>query len=58
MIFRVSIGDLTALLDDELTDERPTPEVSRDYLKACGDQVLAMYEALPDGLVVDTDGDT
>lgn len=57
MIYRVSIGELTALLDDEMDDERPTPEVSRDYLRACADQVIALYEALPDGLAVDTDGD-
>ena len=56
MIFRVSIGELSALLDDEMV-ERPTPEVSRDYLKACSDQVLALYEALPDGLTIDSDGD-
>lgn len=46
MIYRVSIGELTALLDDEL-DERPTPELSRDYLKVCGDEALRMFEALP-----------
>ena len=55
MIYRVSIGELTALLDDELTDERPTPEVTRDYLKVCADQVVALYEALPDGVMVDPD---
>lgn len=46
MIFRVSIGDIACLLDDEL-DERPTPEHARDYLKACGDEVVRVYEALP-----------
>jgi len=48
MIYRVSLGDLTALLDDEITDERPTPEVSRDYLKACADQVMGLYNTLPE----------
>ena len=45
MIYRASIGDCTALLDDEMTDERPTPEHSRDYLRACSDQVIALYQA-------------
>jgi hypothetical protein len=56
MIFRVSIGELAALLDDEMV-ERPTAEVSRDYLKACSDQVLALYEALPDGVIADPESD-
>lgn len=46
MIFRVSIGEIVALLDDEL-NERPTPEHARDYLKVCGDEVVRVYEALP-----------
>ena len=46
MIFRVSIGELTSLLDDEL-DERPTPELCRDYLKVCADEALRMYNNLP-----------
>jgi len=57
MIFRCQIGDLSALLDDEMVDERPTPEVSRDYLRACSDQVLAIYQAMPDAAVVDGDGE-
>ena len=46
MIFRVSIGEIVSLLDDEL-NERPTPEHARDYLKVCGDEVVRVYEALP-----------
>ena len=46
MIFRVSIGEIVCLLDDEL-DERPTPEHARDYLKVCGDEVVRVYESLP-----------
>jgi hypothetical protein len=47
MIFRVSIGELTTLLDDEITDERPTPEVAADYLHRCGTEVLRVYTDLP-----------
>ena len=48
MIYRVSIGDINVLLDDEMTDERPTPEVARDYLRACSDQAETIYGALPE----------
>ncbi|MGZ4519761.1 MAG: hypothetical protein ACXVX9_00125 [Mycobacteriaceae bacterium] len=47
MIFRVSIGELTTLLDDEITDERPTPEVAADYLHRCATEVLRVYTDLP-----------
>ena len=46
MIFRVSIGDVAVLLDDEL-EERPTPEHCRDYLKACTDEAARLYNLLP-----------
>ena len=46
MIFRVNIGDVAVLLDDEL-DERPTPEHCRDYLKACTDEAARLYDLLP-----------
>ena len=45
MIFRVAIGEIACLLDDEM-DERPTPEHARDYLKVCGDEVLRVYAGL------------
>ena len=55
MIFRASIGDVTALLDDEITDERPTPEHARDYLRACSDETLRLFSALPDAEPAATD---
>jgi hypothetical protein len=55
MIFRASIGDLSALLDDEMTDERPTPEVAADYLTRCVQGVTALYEAMPDGVHIEGD---
>jgi hypothetical protein len=45
MIFRVAIGEIACLMDDEM-DERPTPEHARDYLKVCGDEVLRVYAGL------------
>ena len=57
MIYRVSIGDLVnVLLDDEMTQERPTPEVARDYIRACSDEALRTYNETPAALIV-TDGD-
>jgi hypothetical protein len=53
MIYRACIGDYSVLLDDELTDERPTPEVAADYLARCVDQVLKMYDAIPDVMTND-----
>ena len=47
MIFRVSLGDINVLLDDDITDERPTPEVCRDFLRACADEALRTYNELP-----------
>jgi hypothetical protein len=47
MIFRVSIGELTTLLDDEINDERPTPEVAADYLHRCATEALRIYTDLP-----------
>jgi hypothetical protein len=47
MIFRVSIGELTTLLDDEINDERPTPEVAADYLHRCATECLHIYTELP-----------
>jgi hypothetical protein len=47
VIFRVSIGELTTLLDDEINDERPTPEVAADYLHRCATEVLHLYTELP-----------
>lgn len=52
MIFRVSLGDLSVLLDDEL-EERPTPEHCRDYLKACTDEALRAYNELPSAAEAD-----
>jgi len=59
MIFRASVGELHVLLDDEMCDERPTPEVAADYLTRCIQGVTALYEAMPDEAVipVDTEGD-
>lgn len=58
MIFRASIGDLNVLLDDEMTDERPTPEVAADYLGRCVSGVMKLYDAMPDGITVDSDTET
>ena len=55
MVFRISIGGITTLLDDEMTDERPTPEHARDYLRACTDEDLRIYEALPAEASADTE---
>ena len=55
MIFRASIGELNVLLDDEMVDERPTPEQAEDYLGRCVRSVVKMYDAMPDGVVVDSD---
>lgn len=58
MIFRVSIGELTTLLDDEINDERPTPEVAADYLHRCATEVLRVYSELPaEALTVADDED-
>lgn len=46
MIYRANIGDVAVLLADEL-DERPTPEISRDYLRACTDEAARLYSLLP-----------
>ena len=48
MIFRASINDMDVLLDDEITDSRPTPECAADYLHRCVEQVVALYSSLPD----------
>ena len=48
MIYRASIGDLTILLDDEMVEERPTPEVAQDYLTRCATEVVKLYEQIPD----------
>ena len=55
MIFRASIGDLNVLLDDEMTEERPTPEQAEDYLGRCVRGVVKLYEAMPDGITIDSD---
>jgi hypothetical protein len=58
VIFRVSIGELTTLLDDEITDERPTPEVAADYLHRCATEVLRVYTDLPAEALAAQDDDT
>lgn len=45
MIFQVRIGDYDALLDDEISTQRPTPEVAADYLHRCATVVLGLYTA-------------
>ena len=58
IIFQANIGDLRVTLDDEMVDERPTPEVAADYLSRCVSGVVKLYEAIPDGVIVDSDLDT
>lgn len=48
MIYRASIGELCILLDDEMIEERPTPEVAEDYLTRCINGVIEMYTQIPD----------
>lgn len=45
MIFTCRVGDYEAMLDDELTDERPTPELALDYLTRCAQVTVGMYTA-------------
>jgi hypothetical protein len=45
VIFTCRVGDYEAMLDDELTDERPTPELALDYLTRCAQVVHGMYAA-------------
>jgi hypothetical protein len=45
MIFTCRIGDYETGLDDELVEERPTPELALDYLTRCAQVVHAMYDA-------------
>ena len=48
MILQVAIGsDVNITFDDEITDERPTPEVVDDYLSRLRQQALIAYLALP-----------
>ena len=52
MIFTCRVGDYECMLDDELTDERPTPELALDYLTRCAQVVHGMYAA---GLACETE---
>ena len=45
MIFQCRIGDYESLLDDEMSDSRPTPEHAADYLTRCAQIVLGLYVA-------------
>lgn len=57
MIYRVSIGNMVdVLLDDEL-EERATPEVCRDYIRACSDEALRTYLETPDPVPYGAKGD-
>ena len=57
MIFRASIGELAILLDDEMSDERPTPERAQDYLTRCVTEVVRMFELMPDAEPATPEGD-
>ena len=43
------------VLDDEINDERPTPEVAADYLHRCATEVLRVYSELPAEAVAGAD---
>lgn len=45
MIYQCRIGDYDALLDDEMSDQRPTPEQAADYLTRCASVVIGLYTA-------------
>ena len=57
MIYRASIGELCILLDDEMVDERPTPEVANDYLTRVAAQVVKLYNEIPDTAPAEAGGD-
>jgi hypothetical protein len=52
VIYRVSIHEIAVLLDDEMVEERPTPEVAADYIRRCATEVLRVYSELPDGALI------
>ena len=43
MIFQTRIGEFEAMLDDEITDQRPTPEQALDYLTRCAQITYSLY---------------
>ena len=55
MIYRCVIGSMVEILLDDELDERPTPEVARDYIRACSDEALRTYLAIPDSVAVKAD---
>ena len=43
MIFSARVDDCEVLLDDEMTDQRPTPEAASEYLHRAVSEVLTLY---------------
>ena len=48
MILQVKISDtIELIMDDEITDQRPTPEVMADYLTRLTQSAVVAWMALP-----------
>lgn len=50
MIYSVRIGEIEASIDDELTEERPTPEVVADYLTRVAQTAVGTWVAIPENI--------
>jgi hypothetical protein len=53
MIYQIRLGDtVDVMIDDEMTEQRPTPEVAADYLTRIAQTALGTWLAMPSETVV------